>query len=153
LLVADFILEELNRDKILMNTEEHELIRTEYEAKYKEQDFDAEKYFLYHPNQKISLITAELISEKYTLSKIHSKMKKIETDAERLYELVPRIIYEFKNCIILDIIRDKLLNLKIASEQKNDSLVIELMQELNNLKAIEKKLAKTLGERVLTRFN
>lgn len=153
MLVADYILEELNRDKIMLNTAEHELIRTEYEARYKDADFDAEKYFLYHPNQSISMFTADLISEKYTLSKIHSKIKKIETDVERLYELVPRIIYEFKNCIILDIIKDKLLSLKIASEQKNDSLVNELMQELNLLKSVEKQLAKTLGERVLTKFN
>jgi hypothetical protein len=61
-------------------------------------------------------------------------------------------MYEFKNCSILDVIKDKLNNLKIASETKDYGLADEIMMELKNLDDIKKQLAKTLGERVITKF-
>jgi DNA primase len=152
LIVADFIYEELNRDGITFNTPVHQLILEEYQSHSQEDNFDAEKYFLRHPNQEIAMLTADLVTEKYTLSKIHAKIKKIATDADRLYDLVPRIIYEFKNCLILDLIKDKLTSLKTASETKDDALSNEIMYELNQLDKIKKQLAKTLGERVITKF-
>jgi len=100
----------------------------------------------------ISKITADLISEKYTLSKIHSKLTKVDTDEDRLFDLVPRIIFEFKNRLIQEMIKEKLLALKQASEQKMDENVYSLMQELNAFKEIEKQLAKRLGTRVLNRI-
>lgn len=152
MLVADFIYEELNRDGIVFNTPVHQFILDEYETHYQEENFDAEKYFLRHPDPQIALLTTDLITEKYTLSKMHAKIKKIESDADRLFELVPRIIYEFKNCLILDVIKDKLISLKDASETRNDALADEIMMELRNLDDIKKQLAKTLGERVITKF-
>ncbi|MPN58705.1 hypothetical protein SDC9_206417 [bioreactor metagenome] len=65
---------------------------------------------------------------------------------------MPRIIYEFKNCLILDVIKEKLISLKTASDTRNDALADELMIELRNLDDIKKQLAKTLGERVITKF-
>lgn len=152
MLVADFIYEELNRDGIIFNAPLHQIILEEYEAHYQEENFDAEKYFLRHPNPQIALLITDLITEKYTLSKIHAKIKKIESDADRLFDLVPRIIYEFKNCLILDLIKEKLISLKTASDTRNDALADELMMELKNLDDIKKQLAKTLGERVITKF-
>jgi len=152
MIVADFIYEELNRDGITFNTPVHQQILEEYEAHFADEHFNAEKHFLFHPNQEIAQLTSELIMEKYTLSKIHAKMKKIDSDADRLFDLVPRIIYEFKNCLILDVIKDKLINLKIASETKDYGLADEIMMELKNLDDIKKQLAKTLGERVITKF-
>jgi DNA primase len=150
--VADFILEELNRDNILLFNPVHERIKLEYEARHEDENFDAEKFFLYHPDPVISKITADLISEKYTLSKIHSKLAKVDSDEDRLFELVPRFVYEFKNRLMQEMIKGKLLALKQASEQKMNENVYVLMQELNALKEIEKQLAKNLGTRVLNRI-
>lgn len=150
--VAEFIFEEINRDGISMNTEEHQRMLDEYEANYMNDDFNAEKYFLYHSDQKIAMLTTDLITEKYTLSKIHSKVQRVDSDLDRLFELVPRLVYEFKNSLILDIIREKLLNLKAASEIKNYQEVDAIMLDLKQLENIKKQLAKTLGERVFTKF-
>ncbi len=152
MIVADIIYEELNHDGITFNTPEHQQILQEYEAHYQEDNFNAEKHFLYHPNQEIARLTSELITERYTLSKIHAKVKKIDTDVDRLYHLVTRIVYEYKNCLILDVIKDKLNALKIASETKNDNLINEIMQDLKNLEDVKKRLAKRLGERIITKF-
>jgi DNA primase len=152
LIVADFIYEELNRDGISFNTPVHQQILIEYEEHYKEEHFNAEKYFLFHPNQEIARLTSELITEKYTLSKIHARIKKIDSDAERLFDLAPRIVNEYKNCLVSDIYKETLISLKIASETKDYTRAEEIMKELKNLDEIKKQLAKTLGERVITKF-
>ncbi|MDD4490813.1 MAG: DNA primase, partial [Paludibacter sp.] len=152
LIVADFIYEEINRDGIMFSTSEHQQILKEYETHYQEDSFNAEKHFLYHPEQSIAQLTADLVTDKYTLSKIHAKIKEVKTEADKLHELVPRVIFEFKNRLVLDIIKEKLLLLKEASEAKNQVLEDEIMQELKALDEIKQNLAKELGTRVITKL-
>ena len=76
----------------------------------------------------------------------------METDAERLLELVPRVVFEFKNSLILDMIKQKLIQLKAASESKNNSLVDQIMQEMKQLDEVKKQLSKTLGERIIIKL-
>lgn len=152
IIVGDFIFEEINRDGISFSTQVHQQILKEYESHYHEADFNAEKHFLYHPETGIAQLTADLITEKYTLSKIHAKMKEVKSDEDKLHELVPRVIFEFKNRLVLDIIKEKLLLLKEASETKNYTLADEIMQELKSLDEVKQKLAKELGTRVITKF-
>ena len=150
--VGDYILEELEKDNLLFYNEVHTLILEEYKLNHKMDGFVAERFFLYHPNSRVSILTADLVTEKYTLSKVHSKVKKVETDAERLIELVPRVVFEFKNSLILDMIKQKLLQLKAASEMKNNSLVDQIMQEMKQLDEVKKQLSKTLGERIIIKL-
>lgn len=152
LLVAEFFYDEINRDGISFSTPEHQQILREYEAHYQKTDFNAEKYFLYHHNPGIAQITTDLITEKYTLSKIHAKMKEVKSDEEKLHELAPRVMFEFKNRLVLDLIKEKLLQLKEASEIKNYALADEIMVELKSLDEIRQKLAKELGTRVITKL-
>ena len=152
LIVADFIYEELNRDGITFSTPEHQQILTEYETHYQAEDFKAEKYFLYHQNAEIAKLTTDLITERYTLSKIHSKIKEVKTDAEKLHDFVPRIIYEFKIRLVMDAVKDKLVLLKDASETKNYTLGNEIMQELEALDEVKRQIAKELGERIINKI-
>lgn len=152
MMVADFILEEINRDGIEMSSDLHRQLLKEYEMRWKDEQFNAEKYFLYHQDEMIARLSADLLTEKYTLSKIHSKMKRIDTEVERLHEVVPRLVYEYKNALILDYIRDGLARLKEASEQRNDALAEEIMQELTQLDDLKRQLAQQLGARIITRF-
>ena len=150
--VGEYILEELERDNLIFSNEVHALMLEEYKLHHTQDGFVAERFFLYHSNGRISMLTADLISEKYTLSRIHSKIKKIDTDAERLMELVPRVVYEFKNSLILDIIKQKLLEMKAANDSKNNKLVDEIMREMSQLEIVKKQLSKTLGERILIKL-
>ena len=150
--VGEYILEELERDNLIFSNEVHALMLEEYKLHHTQDGFVAERFFLYHSNGRISMLTADLISEKYTLSRIHSKIKKIDTDAERLMELVPRVVYEFKNSLILDIIKQKLLEMKAANDSKNNKLVDEIMREMSQLEIVKKQLSKTLGERIIIKL-
>lgn len=150
--VARFISDELDRDELKFLNPVHQLIIDEYKEHSSDETFNPERYFLYHPNDKVSQLAADLVTEKYTLSKVHSKIKKIETDVERLGDLVPRLIYEFKNSLILDLYRQKLNELKTASDLKNNVRIDEIMRELAELDIVKKEFSKTLGERIIIKI-
>lgn len=150
--VATYTFEELEEDALGFFNPLHQSILDEYKTHYKDESFNPERFFLYHPNSQISQLTADLVTEKYTLSKVHSKIKKIETDLERLNELVPRVLYEFKNSLILDSIRQKLAELKAASDARNNPLIDEIMREMAVLEDYKKELSKTLGERIIIKI-
>jgi len=65
---------------------------------------------------------------------------------------VPRVIFEFKNSLILDLVRQKLLEMKQASETKNTQRVNEIMDEMANLESVKRQLSKTLGERIIIKI-
>ena len=150
--VGEYILEELDRDSLVFENPVHALMLEEYKIHHQQQNFIAERFFLYHQNGQISMLTADLVTEKYTLSKVHSKIKRLETDAERFIDLVPRVVFEFKNCLILDMIKQKLLQMKAANDVKNNKLVDEIMQEMSQLEVVKKQLSKTLGERIIIKL-
>jgi DNA primase len=124
----------------------------EYRNNYKQENFAVQRFFLFHQQSEISNITADLISEKYTLSRIHSKIKRIEADADRLIELIPRVVFEFKNCLILEMIKQKLNDMRIANDNKNDALVDKIMRDMSQLEIVKKQLSKSLGERIIIKL-
>jgi len=151
-LVGTYILEELEQDKLEFSNPLHSLMLEEYRNNNKQENFAVQRFFLFHQQSEISNLTADLISEKYTLSRIHSKIKRIEADADRLIELVPRVVFEFKNSLILEMIKQKLNEMKTANDNKNDKLVDTIMQEMSQLEIVKKQLSKSLGERIIIKL-
>jgi DNA primase len=150
--VGDYILEELECDKLVFDNPLHALMLEEYKIHHTLENFVAERFFLYHSNGQISLLTADLVTDKYTLSRIHSKIKKVEADADRFIDLIPRVVFEFKYCLILEKIKQKLMEMKVANDVKNNKLVNEIMQEMSQLEVVKKQLSKTLGERIIIKL-
>jgi len=150
--VGDYIFAELEQDNIVFENPIHALLLQEYKSNFHIDGFVAERFFLHHPNGDISQLTADLISEKYTLSKIHSKLKKVEEDVDRFIDLIPRVVFELKNSIMLSLIKQRLADMKIANDNKNHKLVDEIMREMSMLEIVKKQLSKTLGERIIIKL-
>lgn len=150
--VAAYIFDELEQDELRFFNPAHQRMLDEYREHMHDSSFVPEKFFVYHPEASISKLAADLVTEKYVLSKVHSKVKSVETDLDRLIDLVPRVIFEFKNSLILDLIRQKLLEMKQASETKNTQRVNEIMDEMANLESVKRQLSKTLGERIIIKI-
>ena len=150
--VADFVIDEFEKDGISFQNPLHQSLLVIYKDNYLQPGFNAEKFFLYHSQTELSQLTAELITEKYSLSKLHSRVKRVETDEDRLSELVPRLIYEYKNSLILETIRKKLVQLKAASDSKNHQQIAQLMSEMSALEQLKKQLSKVLGERIIIKL-
>lgn len=148
--VGDFIFQEIQMNRIVFKTPVHQRILEEYEQNYKESSFDAEKYFLQHGNHEISKLAADLLTERYTLSKIYEKYEQqAEPEEIMLGELTMRVVFEYKNKLLLDIIKGKLISLKLAAEANNHSLEDQIMLDLKNLEDVKRELAKRLGVRVV----
>lgn len=101
------------------------------------------------PNDVVRRITTNLVSDKYVLSKVHTKYAKIETEQDKLNELVPRAIYEWKDAILECQVRDVRAKLKEASEAGDTQAMNILMNRNMELQKIKSEFAKYLGERII----
>ncbi len=149
--VAGFVCQELKADRIELENALYGKMLAETEARLSEPGFRPERYFLNHPEPQVSLMAASLISDPYELSKIHSRHQPVSDDSERLDELIPRVLLELKNGILLTIIADTESQLKEAAEAADDSRVISLSAQLMELQEVRKDLAKNLGDRIIVR--
>ncbi len=104
------------------------------------------------PDDDTRRISTDLVSERHVLSKVHTKYAKIETELDRLLELVPRAITEWKDAIIDCEIKAIQQEMKaIVDSGNNDSpRLLELMSRNVDLNNTKKELAKVIGERIIT---
>jgi len=108
---------------------------------------------LNHPDDTVRNLATELVSDKYILSKVHTKYTHVETEAERLHDLVPRAIYELKDAILdcrLKTVRNEIANLSAESDDNDNPKLRELMTTYVDLTKLKSEFAKYLGERVIT---
>jgi len=150
--VTQYIKTELENYKIEFENTVYRKFYTEYIFRCADENFDAEHYFLYHEDKNISQLTAELLTEKYTLSKVHERRKKIVTDEERLPELTFRLVHELLNNRKINKVRSLLVEMKNSIEINDNARVIEITQEISLLNNGIKDLAKRLGERVIIKI-
>ncbi|MCH5318164.1 MAG: DNA primase [Paramuribaculum sp.] len=96
-------------------------------------------------------IATDLVNTKYTLSKIHTKYSKVETERDRLADLVPMAIFNLKGAII----RQRILSIQkqirdlYASPQLDIDAIKPLLTEQKELEDMKKELARYLGERTI----
>ena len=109
-----------------------------------------ERYFTTHPDSSISMLAVDLVSEKYQLSKVHTKFQKVELEADRLWELIPRAIYELKNAILEQSIKQIQVQIKEASRDKDEQRIIELIEQNVELNRVRTALAKQIGDRIVS---
>ena len=109
-----------------------------------------ERYFTTHPDSEISLLAVDLVSEKYQLSKVHTKYQKVELEADRLWELIPRAIYELKNAILEQSIKQIQEQIKEASRNKDNQRIVELIEQNVELNRVRTALAKQIGDRIVS---
>jgi DNA primase len=148
--IAEFIASELETDHIVFQNSLHALVLLEAKQLVEKGNINFENYFINHQNQAISLLATDFVTEKYTLCK--SQAEQLEKETDRLHELVPRVIFELKNKILLDRIKGKINEMKIAHEQQDSARVGELLTEISQLNQVKSQLAKTLGERIIIRL-
>ena len=105
------------------------------------------KVLMSNPKDVVRHVTTELVSEKYVLSKVHTKYAKVETEQDRLAELVPRAIYEWKDAILECQMRE--VRKLIQGAGNNDGELMRLMAKYMELQQIKGQFARYLGERII----
>lgn len=110
-----------------------------------------EKELTSHPDDEIRSTVFGLVSEKYVLSKVHTKYSKIELEEDKLAELVPRAIYELKDAILECHIRKLRSKIREVSSDKDcdKDLLESLIKQNCDLVKLKSEFAKYLGERIV----
>lgn len=148
--VLPYIMADLQQDEIEFQHPLYSQMVREAVDKYESEGEHLERYFLSHPDPEISKTAVDMVSEKYQLSKIHTKFQKVETEEERLAELVPRALFELKNAIVCMNIKKLRDEIKKAGKEKDTARITELMSEITALNGVKAALAKQLGERIIS---
>ena len=148
--VLPYIMADLQQDEIEFQHPLYSQMAREAGDKYESEGEHLERYFLSHPDPEISKTAVDMVSEKYQLSKIHTKFQKVETEEERLAELVPRALFELKNAIVCMNIKKLRDEIKKAGKEKDTARITELMSEITALNGVKAALAKQLGERIIS---
>ena len=154
--VTEFVLFDLERDNIVFTNELYRRIFEEASEHIDDSAFNSGRYFISHADPEISRLASELMSDRYQLSKIHSRILGEEEgdQSSRLLEqnllnsYVPRATTELKNAYVLQKIEEIKKALKNASSDDESGLIVQLLQ----LQQIKKLLAKELGERIILKY-
>lgn len=160
--VIDFIKYDLERDGLWFNNPLYKQMLDEAVNNCNQPDFVSSRYFLGHPDPLVSKFAAEIMGDRYELSKIHTKYfvsydengRPTDDDnpfdeRKKLDKNVPRAMVELKDAYI----SQQISGINERLRQNSDPQVIaELIGQLQMLKDIKKELAKELGERIILHF-
>ena len=150
--VAEYIKSDLEQDNLTFYNPLFKQILDEAAEHCQDEGFVAHRYFLAHPDPLVSQLAANLISEKYQLSKYHSKFHELEDEKDMLDQLVIRDIFALKDAYIIRQIKETLGKMKEAQAAGNWEQAMALMKELTRLNDIKAVLSKELGERIVLKM-
>lgn len=145
--VAQYVKESLQDDGIEFQTPIFQQILTEACNKNMLHGEKTLSYFMSHPNSEISNLAARLGTDRYVLCQ--SQQQGFVEDKDRLEELVPRLIHDFKNTFVKREMKRILHEISKPEIQQDSDKCMQLMKQYKILCEIEKKFAQVLGDRVL----
>ena len=149
LTVIDFIRYSLEQDGLCLRTPVFARILDEAIEHSTDEGFRASRYFENHPDETVSRISMSLAHDNETLSKIHSRIKAPVTDEERLVELLPHMMTDYKLAIVEDLISNLMAELRKPDVVADKVKFLALMKKIQDSKQTQRELARQCGDRVL----
>ena len=171
LTIADYIQNELKTDNITFRNPLHQLFLDELMNMNSFDEVVFSRYFVNHQNTKIAQLAAELMTDKYEVSKrftqsildlqlenkdlseeekkVLQERKKAETKEREfsfenwLFDSVYKSLMEYKKNIVAERIKE------IRLEMKNNPDSISLLVEFNQLSNLQRELTKLLGQIII----
>ena len=147
--VVEYINNELSEDNLSFHNPLHRTILADALDNIKKSGFVAQQHFIKHTDITIGRLAAELVNNRYELSKYHSKSQKVVSEEERLHEMIPIFITNFKSATI----KEELIHI---ARKLQDPNVMNDIQQCNNILSRYKELhqalqvlAKKEGDRII----
>ncbi|MCD8079531.1 MAG: DNA primase [Bacteroides sp.] len=147
--VIEYIDNDLKADDLSFHHKQHRQILAEALEHLKDEGFVAQRYFLAHPDPEISRLSADLIDNRYQLSKYHSKTQTLVSEAERLMDLVPMLMVNFKSAIVTEEVRHLRQALQDPAVVNDEEKCNSVMKRYMEMREIQNAMAKHLGDRVV----
>ena len=145
--VTEYISTDLRQDSLQFQNPVHRQILAEAEAHMHDSDFCAERYFLAHPNPTVSRLAADMLNDRYRLSKSNEQL--LVKDEERLHELIPHLLIDFKLGILEEDMKQTIQQLNQPEAIQNPARTMEIMKHYKDLTDLLKDMAKRAGDRVI----
>ena len=165
--VAEYIRSELDADDIEIQMPVYKRILDEAVEQCKDDTFVALHYFLTHTDLEISELAANMISDKYQLSKyfqspsetlkypkltkeqqkVMNEAQKREKEREKMERWIVQDIYELKNAYIKHEIEG--INKQIKMFQSDEEKVMKLLKKRIELDEVKRLLSRKLGDRIV----
>jgi len=149
LTVVDFIQYSLDSDNIELRSPLHRQILVEALEHEHEEGFRCDRYFENHPDINVANLANELAHDPETLSKIHSKGTAVKPEEERLVELLPHLMTDYKLAIVEESLRNIFLEMRDPAVMADKERSVALMKQYQEMKAVQKELGRKCGDRVI----
>lgn len=152
--VGEYIINELRADNMEFDNPLHKQIIDEFSNNYSD-EFIAATFYQYHPDPAINQFAAEMIADKYQLSRIYNKqtvsenvVQEVERDErEDLPDVVQRLLLELKYTIVTE--RLDALHTLLEKSKDDWQMQLTLLEQKQLLEQIRAQLCKALGNRVI----
>ena len=145
--VTEYISMDLAQDGLQFQNPTHRELLAEAEEHLYGEGFCAERYFMSHPTPHISRMAADMLSDRYRLSKSNEQL--IVKDEERLHELIPHLMIDFKMAILEEDMKQTIQQLNRPEVAKDVQKAMEVMKHYKELTETLKEMAKRAGDRVI----
>ena len=106
-----------------------------------------------HADDHVRHFSLNALTPRYKLSNYHSKVSVIHNEEDKIIELVPRAISEWKDGLLELRFRKTQKELKEASASGDSDKIMECMRTLREISELRKQVAKTIGDRILLPSN
>ena len=114
-------------------------------------EFDVQygqNHLINSPDDMVRTTAVELLVDRYTISRFYTRQGDNLSEQSLLASLVPTAIYELRNAIVSDIIKELTVQLtNIPLDRPEDAFAI--MKEIQERKELQRRLTKALGDRII----
>ena len=145
--VTEYISMDLRQDGLTFQNPTHRKLLAEAEEHLNDEAFCAERYFISHPSPTISRMAADMLSDRYRLSKSNEQL--MVKDEERLHELIPHLLIDFKLAILKEDMKQTIQQLNLPEVSKDVQKAMDVMKHYKELTETLKEMAKRAGDRVI----
>lgn len=144
---AKYIEKSLIEDDIVLSSEIYNAILREAAQLPMSPEGHSLSYFINHPNAEVSKLAAELGEDKYQLST--NQKADFVSDRDRLFEVVQRLVHDYKHVLLKMQIADVMQQLKDPAIIADPNKFMDVMKYYKELLELQQEFAKFLGNRVV----
>ncbi len=145
--LAEFVDNELRIDELAFHNPVYQQMLQSVLPHLNEPDFKCSRFFLNSPSEEVSLVASDMLSDRYQLSKKYQ----ITPENERIGEYISHLMLDYKYGVVKEEAQrlTRMLNqpdVKSAATRSKD-----VLQQLLHITAVQRAIAKRLGDRVLVK--
>ncbi|MBS3806765.1 MAG: DNA primase [Bacteroidales bacterium] len=146
--VAQYIIKEILNDELEFKNLIYKKIFEEYLETLNKGEHPGRNHFIYHSDDKISSLAADLLSPNYELSEFFKKKSGIHVEPEdmKLKMLIPEAIIAYKRKILEKAQKDKVKEIQQAQQNGADPhKIMEIQQEYQAITSAINSISKDRG--------